>query len=183
LTRGIRTEHQNLHDPFSEELEEEEEENFLSMEEAFAIIAGDELTSLKEAKESPEWPEWEQAMKEQLALLKEMGTWETVQKPLDAVLIANKWVFVKKRNKQGDVVRYKARLVIKGYAQRPGYDYMETFSPVVRMDTLRAILALVAEKGLKMQQMDVKGAYLNGTLKDVKMEWAEYVGWSNHFTA
>jgi Reverse transcriptase (RNA-dependent DNA polymerase) len=164
LTRGIRTEHQNLHDPFSEELEEEE--NFLSMEEAFAIIAGDELTSLKEAKESPEWPEWEQAMKEQLDLLKEMGTWETVQKPPDAILIANKWVFVKKRNKQGDVVRYKARLVIKGCAQCPGYDYMETFSPVVRMDTLRAILALVAEKGLKMQQMDIKGAYLNGTLKE-----------------
>src|SRR5277367_6269862 len=83
-----------------------------------------------------------------------------------AVPIANKWVFVKKRNKAGEVIRYKARLVVKGCAQRPGYDYMETFSPVVRMDTLRAILALVAEEGLKMQQMDVKGAYLNGTLQE-----------------
>jgi hypothetical protein len=107
------------------------------MEEAFPIIAGDELTSLKEAKDSLEWPEWERAMQEQLDLLKEMGTWETVQKPPDAVLIANKWVFVKKRNKQGEVVRYKARLVAKGHAQRPGFDYMETFSPVVRMDMLR----------------------------------------------
>ena len=97
-------------------------------------------------------------MDEQLDLLKEMGTWETVLKPPEAVPIANKWVFVKKRNKAGEVIRFKARLVAKGCAQRPGYDYMETFSPVVRMDTLRAILALVAEEGLKMQQMDVKGA-------------------------
>jgi Reverse transcriptase (RNA-dependent DNA polymerase) len=99
-------------------------------------------------------------------LLKEMGTWETVQKPLDAVPITNKWVFIKKWNKQGEVVRHKARLVIKGCAQHPGYDYLETFSPVVRMDMLCAILAFVAEKGLQMQQMDVKGAYLNGTLKE-----------------
>jgi Integrase core domain len=59
-TRGIRTDYQHLHDPFPEE---EEEETFLSMEEAFAIIAGDKLTSLKEAKDSPEWPEWEEPCK------------------------------------------------------------------------------------------------------------------------
>jgi Reverse transcriptase (RNA-dependent DNA polymerase) len=161
--RGICTNYKLLHDPFPEE---EEEETFLTMEEVYAIIAGDELTSLKEAKNSLEWPEWEQAMEEQLDLLKEMGTWETVPKPLDAVPITNKWVFVKKWDKKGDVVRYKARLVAKGCAQRPEQDYMETFSPVVRMDTLHAILALVPMKGLKMQQMDVKGAYLNGTLQE-----------------
>jgi Reverse transcriptase (RNA-dependent DNA polymerase) len=114
-TCGIHIDYKTLHDPFTTFMEEEEE-NFLSMEEAFAIIAGDELTSLKEAKESLEWPDWERAMQEQLDLLKEMGTWEIVQKPLDAVLIANKWVFIKKQNKQGEVVRHKARLVIKGYA-------------------------------------------------------------------
>ena len=162
-TRGIRTDYHHLHDPF---LDEEEEESLLTIEEVYAIIAGDELTSLKEAKDSPDWPEWERAMHEQLDLLKEMGTWETVQKPPDAVPIANKWVFVKKRDIAGKVIRYKARLVAKGCAQRPGYDYMETFSPVVRMDTLRAVLALISENGLKMQQMDVKGAYLNGTLQE-----------------
>ena len=162
-TRGIRTDYRHLHDPFPGE---EEEETFLTIEEVYAIIAGDELTSLKEAKNSPDWPKWECAMQEQLDLLKEMGTWETVQKPPDAVPITNKWVFIKKRNKEGEVVRHKARLVVKGCAQRPGFDYMETFSPVVRMDTLRAILALVPIKGLKMQQMDVKGTYLNGTLQE-----------------
>ena len=125
------------------------------------------VMNLKEAKNSPDWPEWERAMQEQLDLLTEMGTWETVPKPPDAVPITNKWVFVKKWNKEGEVVRHKARLVVKGCAQHPGFDYMETFSPVVRMDTLRAILALVPIKGLKMQQMDMKGAYLNGTLQEM----------------
>jgi Reverse transcriptase (RNA-dependent DNA polymerase) len=155
-THGIHTNYQHLHNPFPD----------LSVEEAFGIITSDELTSLKEAKDSPEWPEWERAMQEQLDLLKEMGTWETVQNLPDAVLIANKWVFVKKRNKQGEVVMFKARLVAKWCAQCPRFDYMETFSFVVRMDTLHAILALVVKKWFKMQQMDVKGTYLNRTLQE-----------------
>jgi Reverse transcriptase (RNA-dependent DNA polymerase) len=162
-TCEIHTDYQHLHNHFPEE---DEEETFLTFEEVYAIIAGDKLTSLKEAKDSLDWPEWEWAMHEKLNLLKEMGTWETVQKPPDAVQIVKKWVFIKKQNKAGELVRHKARLVVKGCAQCPGQDYMETFLPVVRMDTLHAILALIAEKGLKMQQMDVKGAYLNGTLQE-----------------
>jgi hypothetical protein len=99
--------------------------------------------------------------------LTKMGTWILVDKPKEAILISNKWVFQKKLNKNGEVIKYKARLhvVAKGYSQRPGHDYLETYSPVVRMETIRAILALVPKKGLKIQQMDVKGAYLNGVLK------------------
>ena len=54
----------------------------------------------------------------------------------------------------------------KGCAQRPGYDYVETFSPATRMDTIQAILALVPVMGLKIHQLDIKGAYLNGILKE-----------------
>ena len=96
----------------------------------------------------------------------ETGTWKLVDKPKDAVPIANKFVFDKKRNKAGEITKYKARSVAKGCSQRPGYDYQETFSPVVRMETVRAILSLVPSKKLKIQQMDVKGAYLNGILKE-----------------
>jgi len=95
-----------------------------------------------------------------------MGTWRLVEKSPDIIPLANKWVFLKKRNKTGKIVKHKARLVVKGCAQQPGYDYVETFSPVVRMDTIQAILTLVLTKGLKIQQMDVKGAYLNGILKE-----------------
>jgi hypothetical protein len=80
-------------------------------------------------------------------------------------LLSNKWVFVRKRDKQGTIVKNKARLVVKGCGQRPG-NYLETHSPVVRIETIRAILAIATAKRLKIQQMDVKGAYLNGTLKE-----------------
>ena len=58
------------------------------------------------------------------------------------------------------VANNEKRLVAKGCAQRPGHDYLETFSPVVRMETIRAILALVPTKNLKVQQIDIKGAYV-----------------------
>ena len=95
-----------------------------------------------------------------------MGTWRLVEKPPNAIPIANKWTFLKKRNKAGEVIKFKARLVAKRCAQRPGHDYVETFSPVVQMDAIRAILALVPIRGLKIQQLDIKGAYLNGVLKE-----------------
>jgi hypothetical protein len=94
-TRGIRTDYKRLQDPFTEE-DEEDENTFLSIEEVYAIIARDEITSLNEARNSPEWPKWQQAMNEEMDLLNEMGTWELVQKPPNAIPIANKWVFVKK---------------------------------------------------------------------------------------
>jgi hypothetical protein len=163
---GICTDYKRLQDPFMKE-DEEDENTFLSIEEVYTIVAGDEITSLNEVRNSPKWPKWQQALNEEMDLLNEMGTWELVQKPPNTIPIANKWVFVKKRNKEGEVIRFQARLVAKGCTQFPGYDYMETYSPVVRMDTLRAILALVPLKKLRLQQMDVKGAYLNGILKEI----------------
>ena len=109
-TCGIHIDYKNLHDPYPEE---ENEDNFLTMEEVYAIIAGDKLMSLKDAKNSPDWPEWEIAIQVELDLLKEKGTWELVEKPPDAIPIANKWVFIKKCDKEGEVIRYRARLIVK----------------------------------------------------------------------
>ena len=103
-------------------------------------------------------------MQEELGQLQKMGTWILVPPPADARPIQNKWVFCRKFNKEGIIVKHKARLVAKGFSQRPGHDYNETFSPVVRFDTVRAILALAAQKWYIIQQLDVKGAYLNGVL-------------------
>ena len=111
-------------------MEDDEEETNL-LEETYAIIAGDELNSLDEAKSSLDWPEWRKAIDEELKLLEEMGTWTLVVKPEDAIAIPNKWTFVKKRNKINIIVCHRARLVVKGCVQRPGHEFMETYSPVV----------------------------------------------------
>ena len=95
-----------------------------------------------------------------------MGTWELVEKPRGVVPIANRFVFTKKCDKEGKLLKYKARLVAKGCSQRPGYDYLETHSPIVRLETIRALLALAVKHKLYIHQMDIKGAYLNGTLKE-----------------
>jgi hypothetical protein len=87
-----------------------------------------------------------------------------VDKPKNIVLILNKWVLTKKRNKEGNVIKYKAQLVAHRFMQCPGLDYNETFSPVVWFKTIRALLAMVPSKHLKIRQLDVKGAYLNGKL-------------------
>ena len=80
--------------------------------------------------------------------------------------INNKWVFAKKRNKEGVLTKYKARLVTKGCTQCPGHNYIEMHSPVMRLETIRAILVIAPTCKLHIQQMDIKGAYLNGTLKE-----------------
>jgi hypothetical protein len=101
-----------------------------------------------------------------LEQLKSFETWKLVDCPPDAIPIPNKWVFLKKYNKEGNITKFKAWLIVKGCVQRPGFDYTDTFSPVVRLETIRVIMALVPSKQLKIYQMDVKGAYLNGILQE-----------------
>ena len=156
----MRVDYRYLDDPYWDK--EDQDATY----QTFAGDPNDVPESLKEAQRSSEWSEWEKAIKIELDQLVETGTWKLVDKPKDAIPISNKFVFEKKRNKAGEIMKYKARLVAKGCSQRPGYDYQETFSPVVRMETVRAILSLVPSKKLKIQQMDVKGAYLNGILKE-----------------
>jgi len=103
----------------------------IAKEQVFTVIPGEDCHSLKEARTFPDWPEWEKAIQIELEQLWWMGTWKLVDKPVGAVPIANKWVFTKKRNKEGILTKYKARLVTKGCAQCLGHDYLETHSPVM----------------------------------------------------
>src|SRR6267142_3281687 len=166
--QGIRIDYKKLSNPFGDEednKEDNKEETLLTQYINATKIRGD-IHSLAEAKGSDKWPEWKSAIQAKIDQLNQMGTWELVNKPPDVVPIANKWVFTKKRDKAGRVTKFKARLVAKGCAQWPGYDYVETHSPVIHLETIRVILSLIPKEKLIVQQMDVKGAYLNGTLKE-----------------
>ena len=85
-------------------------------------------------------------------------------RPKDKKIIGTKWVFRNKLNENGEVIRNKARLVCKGYAQEEGVDYGEIFSPTVRLEGVKTLLAYSTYKNFKLYQMDVKSAFLNGIL-------------------
>jgi len=89
-----------------------------------------------------------------------------VPRPKDKNVIGTKWIFKNKLNESGDVIRNKARLVCKGYAQQEGIDFEETFAPVARLEAIRMFLALSIFQKFKVFQMDVKSAFLNGDLDE-----------------
>ena len=128
-----------------------------------------EPRSLAEARRRPDWELWEKGILEELALLKEAGTWELTVPPEDANIVGSKWVFRAKKDAAGNVVRYKARLVAQGFSQVPGVDYFDTFAPVAKLASIRTVLALAAAKDMEIHQIDIKGAYLNGELTDKEM--------------
>lgn len=105
-------------------------------------------------------------MEEELHQIEKKGTWSLVPKPEHKNVISTKWVFRNKLNEDGIVVRNKARLVCKGYAQEEGEDYGETFARVARLEGVQMLLAYEDFKGFKFYQMDVKSAFLNGILEE-----------------
>lgn len=98
-------------------------------------------------------------------------TWELVNPPKHGKVIGNKWVYKIKYDSKGVATRYKARLVIKDFAQRQGIDYQETFAPIARHTTLRTLFTMAAELDLDIDHLDVVTAFLHGDLEeDIYME-------------
>ena len=133
----------------------------------------------QEAIESPYSIEWKAAMEEEMASLKEHKVWRLVELPKDRKAIGCRWVFALKRDTSGQVIRYKARLVVKGYAQVAGIDYDETYAPTSKINSTRAILALIAHEDLDAHQYDVKTAFLNSPLKE-KIFMSQPPGFEEH---
>ena len=105
-------------------------------------------------------------METEMKSLKENEVWDLVKLPPGRKTVGSKWVYKKKTGVDGSVQRYKARLVAQGYTQKYGSDYDETFCPVVRQESLRLLIALSVQYGLKLHQVDVATAFLNGTLEE-----------------
>jgi len=105
-------------------------------------------------------------MDEEIVTLNVNVTWELVALLKDKKAIGCKWVYKVKHNVDGSVSKYKARLVAKGYAQTYGIDYEETYSPIAKMTTIRAIIVMAVAKGWSLHQMDVKNVFLHGDLQE-----------------
>ena len=97
-----------------------------------------------------------------------MGTWEEAELPVGRKAIGCRWVFLRKRDEEGKIIKYKARLIAQGFSQKPGIDYSDngTFAPVMRFETLRTMLAHMEIHNWKLWQFDIKGAYLHGYLEE-----------------
>lgn len=122
--------------------------------------------SYTDAINCPDAKKWKIAMQEEYQALMQNETWSIVPCPPQREPIKSRWVFYIKPAMNGEPPRYKARFVAKGFSQRPGIDFNETYASVVTHDTMRIVMATVAAEDLEMSQMDVKSAFLNGDLKE-----------------
>jgi hypothetical protein len=116
-------------------------------------------------------PRWLAAMQEELDSLQENNTWTLTPLPRGKQAITSKWVYTIKPGRDGIGDRYKARLVARGFQQRLGMDYYETFASVAKYNTIKAVTALIGTFGWQTHHMDIKTAYLNSKLsKQVYMQ-------------
>ncbi|SOV03874.1 uncharacterized protein UDID_19346 [Ustilago sp. UG-2017a] len=122
--------------------------------------------TLGEAMNGEDAQLWKEAIRKELEGLEAMGTWEVVHQPPGVPLVDSKVVLRLKLDADGVPVKHKARLVARGFTQREGIDYQETFSPVAPLGAIRAILALAVQNNWEVHALDITMAYLNSTLKE-----------------
>lgn len=122
--------------------------------------------SVKEALSSENAENWKLAMDDEFQSLLKNNTWKLTTLPPGKKALPCKWIFKTKIDETGAVNRYKARLVVKGYAQKRGIDYDEIYSPVVRYTSVRYLIALAARYDLEIEQMDAITAFLQGDLEN-----------------
>ena len=132
-------------------------------EEVFLLSGEEPLTYIEAASEEV----WMRAMREKMLAIDKNETWELESPPPNCRPIGLKWIFKVKKSPQGVVIKHKARLVVKGYSQRKGVDYDEIYSPVVRIETIRVLIALAALEDWQIHHLDVKSAFLNGEISEV----------------
>nr|GEZ97056.1 retrovirus-related Pol polyprotein from transposon TNT 1-94 [Tanacetum cinerariifolium] len=130
----------------------------------FAIIMS--RTEHKNIKEAMADSAWIESMQEELHQFDRLDVWELVDRPLCKNVINMKWLWKNKRDEKNTVIRKKSRLVSKGYAQKEGIDFEESFAPVARLEAVRLFIAYAAYKSFTVYQMDVKTTFLYGPMKE-----------------
>ncbi|KAJ1031097.1 hypothetical protein NDA18_002316 [Ustilago nuda] len=121
--------------------------------------------TMKEALASEDAQQWQEAIRKELDRLEAMGTWEVMDIPPNTRLVDSKIVLHLKLDADGIPIQHKARLVTRGFTQREGIDFEETFAPVALLSVIRVLLSLAVERDWEVHQLDITMAYLNSTLK------------------
>ncbi|KAL0349107.1 UNVERIFIED_CONTAM: Retrovirus-related Pol polyprotein from transposon TNT 1-94 [Sesamum angustifolium] len=139
-----------------------------------AFLVDEDPKTYVEAITSIDSSFWKEAIKNELDSIMTNHTWDLEDLPVGSKPIKCKWIFKKKIKPDGSIDKFKARLVVVGYTQKKGIDYFDTYSPVTKIATIRALIALSAINDLMIHQMDVKTAFLNGDLEEeIYMEQPE----------
>ena len=169
LPRGMQTSTSNPPDEINEaehatavNIESEIEHAMVTVVESVEGL----MPTYEEAKRRPDWPKWQEAIKKELNGLEKMGTWCLVKKPPNTNIVNTKWVLKIKKNSAGEIDKYKARLVSRGFTQIYGVDYYKTYAPVTRLTSFRLMLALATRNGWAVDNFDFDQAYLNSKLDD-----------------
>ena len=126
-----------------------------------------EPQTLKEALQSPDRDQWLQAVHEELAAMEANDVYEVINAadvPNATKLLSSRMVFKRKLDEQGNIVKYKARWVAKGFSQIKGVNYSETFAPTATITAIRSMIAMALQRRMVIQQMDVSTAFLNAKL-------------------
>lgn len=125
-----------------------------------------EPKTFTQALQSEHKSDWIDAMQSEIDSLKKNDTWELSELPNGREAIDCKWIYKQKMDAKGNLIRYKARLVARGFTQKYGTDYDEVFAPVARQATFRTLLAIASKEKMHVRHLDVKTAFLNGKLKE-----------------
>jgi hypothetical protein len=122
-----------------------------------------ELSSYEEAAKKRVWKD---AMGEEYQSILKNGVWDVVPRPKEKSVVSSKWIYKTKHAVDGSIEKYKARFVARGFSQKEGIDYEETFSLLARYTSIRTILSLAVVMKWKVHKMDVKTTFLNGEIKE-----------------
>ena len=122
--------------------------------------------TMQEALTRPDSQQWQEAIKAEFNSLEKNKTWLLTPLPPNRKSISSKWIFKIKTKADGSLDKYKARLVARGFTQIQGIDYTDTFSPVVKLNSIKVLLALATQHNFEIHQLDVKTAFLNGFIEE-----------------
>ncbi|POM81572.1 Polyprotein [Phytophthora palmivora] len=156
-------------DSFDNEITEPDPKRPRLDEYEIALAASDEPQNYAEPMASPEMNHWKEAIRAEISAHVKNHTWDVVHRPPGVKVIGFKWVFAHKFEENGEIVRYKARLVALGYLQTHGVDYRQTYSSGASSNTIRVFLAVCCSMQLVLRQFDIETAFLNGDLEEVYM--------------